>query len=103
MRRRVALMTKTLSEMKDPQPFIVTECTDIDYRYTVTPATVHRPPENRLSADSKPTFSELLYCQVPYCEPTFREPTYGDSYHHVPTYREPTYREPTYSEPTYRE
>jgi hypothetical protein len=47
MRRRIALMTKILSEMKDPRPFIVTECTDTDYRYTVTLATVHRPPENR--------------------------------------------------------
>ncbi len=33
MRRRIALMTKTLSEMKNPRPFIVTECTDTDYRY----------------------------------------------------------------------
>jgi hypothetical protein len=47
MRCRIALMTKTLSEMKDPRPFIVTECTDTDYRFTVTLATVHRPPENR--------------------------------------------------------
>jgi hypothetical protein len=47
MRCRIALMTKTLSEMKDPRPFIVTECTDTDYRYTVTLATVHQPPENR--------------------------------------------------------